>query len=155
MENQERDNSFKLNIGGPSIILLLTVLGLSVFAILAVRASYNGLKLSRATENSIATYYAGDARADEIFFEINEIAAESGYDSLQAEERISAIPEVVSCMDGYIVYEVPVAEDTFIRVILNGASDYSDLQITSHALTVESMDGYTDSVLEIEEIFIL
>lgn len=154
MANQDNDNSFKLNIGGPSIILLLTVLGLSVFAILAIRASYNGLKLARTSASSAATYYAADSKADEVLYSIRKAAHAAAGDTAAAEASIGAIPEVLSVADGCVIYEVPVSDGTVIHVELAGEDDYSGLTVSEHRFTVENDDEYDGGGFDIEEIIL-
>lgn len=154
MAKQDNDNSFKLNIGGPSIILLLTVLGLSVFAILAIRASYNGLKLARTSAESAAVYYAADSEADRVLFTIRKAAHDNQGDAGAAEAAIRAIPEVVDAGLGCVTYEIPVSDGTFIHVELEGEDDYSHLEVTTHRFEVESGDEYNGGGFDIEEIIL-
>lgn len=154
MEKQDNDNSFKLNIGGPSIILLLTVLGLSVFAILAIRASYNGLKLARTSAASAATYYAADSEADRVLFAIRKAAREHQGDAEAAEAAIRAVPEVVDADMGCVSYEIPVGDGTRIYVELEGEDDYSHLEVTTHRFEVTDSDEYSGGGFDIEEIIL-
>lgn len=154
MAKQDNDNSFKLNIGGPSIILLLTVLGLSVFAILAIRASYNGLKLARGSAESVATYYAADSEADRVLYMIRKEAGAHAGDAEAARKAILAIPEVMDAEFGCVTYEIPVNEGTLIHVELEGEEDFSRLEVTTHRFEVESDGEYSGAGFDINEIII-
>ena len=85
-------NSIKANLGGPSIILIILVLALSIFALLGLRSSSNEKKLAVKTAESIADYYKMNARAEEILAQAEDILATCGEDT--AAEQLSGIPEV-------------------------------------------------------------
>lgn len=53
-----------LSVGTPSILLVLLVFVLSVFALLSIRASANEQKLADKTAKSVEEYYAADAKAE-------------------------------------------------------------------------------------------
>ena len=146
MSNQENSNSFKLNIGGPSIILLLTVLGLAVFSILAVRAAYSGLGMARTSQSAVAAYYEAEGIVQTTEFRIREALAASDVDS------IAGIDHVISVEPGIIVYEVPVNDRSVIHVELKGSDDYSQLKIADHRLVVESAGEYSGSAFEVNLI---
>ena len=153
------NNSFKLNIGGPSIILLLTVLGLSLFAVLSIRAAYNGMKLSTGSADAVATYYEADGRAAALQYEICTTAAREDLraaaaagDITAVETALLAIDGVTEASDGRVVGEVAYGSGAVIRVVLEGESDYSGLTLTEHVMQVESMDGYDGSGFEVFEL---
>ena len=154
MANQENGNSFKLNIGGPSIILLLTVLGLSVFAILSIRAAYSGLKLARTSGASIAAYYQAEARAEEILFEARELVAANGVNSDIGSELIE-IPEVKEVRDSdgelRVVVKIPINEATYIHEELDIGED-GNLQVVLHKLAVTDSQDYSGFGPDVELI---
>ncbi|MBP5652532.1 MAG: hypothetical protein J6X17_03820, partial [Lachnospiraceae bacterium] len=111
MSNQANNNSFKMNIGGPSIILLLTVLGLAVFSILAVRAAYSGLKMARTSASAVSGYYEAEGIAQEAEYLIKEVI--EGTPAVTAEiakaALISKMPgsaELLSVEEDRVVFEV-------------------------------------------------
>lgn len=61
-----RDSKYHTNIGGASIILLIAVFAMTVFAVLSIRASYNELKMAEKNRDSVEAYYEADAAAEEI-----------------------------------------------------------------------------------------
>lgn len=87
----EEKKGLSINVGASSIILILLVLSLSVFAVLSIKASNNEYKLAMKTARSVQEYYEADARAL----------------GLLGEE---------GAMDGTIFYEVPVNENAVIQV---------------------------------------
>ena len=157
MSNQANNNSFKMNIGGPSIILLLTVLGLAVFSILAVRAAYSGLKMARTSASAVSGYYEAEGIAQEAEYLIKE-----AIEGTPAESAVSAkdviIPllprtvDLVSVEADRVVYEVPVSDTSVIHVEMTSDSGLSGLKVTDHRLVVDSQEGYSGSAFEINEI---
>lgn len=154
MTRQNNDSSFKLNIGGPSIILLLTVLGLSVFAILSIRAAYSGLKSARTSAAAAERYYAAESKVSPLIFEINETAASADTLTIpELETRIAAIDGVESIGDGCIECRIAIDVHSYLCVELQGESDYSGLEIAGHRMIVDSMDGYSGSGFELSDDF--
>ena len=87
-----KGNSIKANLGGPSIILIILVLALSIFALLALRSSEGEKKLARKTADSVTEYYKMNGRAEEILAQAEEIIAIN--DANAAKEQLLSIPEV-------------------------------------------------------------
>ena len=87
-----KGNSIKANLGGPSIILIILVLALSIFALLALRSSSGEKKLAKKTAESVSEYYKMNGRAEEIFALADEIISNNGAEN--AKEQLSGIPEV-------------------------------------------------------------
>lgn len=69
----KENHSYHMNIGGASILLVLAIFGLTVFAILSLRASYHEVKMAEKTRDSVQTYYEADAKAEEYYAQINQI----------------------------------------------------------------------------------
>ena len=61
---------YHMNIGGASIILLIAVFGLTVFAVLSIRASYKERQMAQKNREAVEAYYEADARAEEIFAQV-------------------------------------------------------------------------------------
>ena len=137
---QEKDSTFKLNIGGPSIILLLTVLGLSLFAVLSVRAAYNGLKLAETSKQALEAYYKAEGEAQRAEFEIRE-ALERG----ASPEEIAAFDGVTEADEEVISCEIYVSDISFISLKIAGAGAEAPASVLEHRLTVEQQSGYDGS----------
>ena len=71
----KQKNSYHMNIGGASILLILVIFSLTIFAILSLRASYHEVKMSEKTKTSIEAYYKADAKAEEILMQVSEAIA--------------------------------------------------------------------------------
>ena len=157
MSNQANNNSFKMNIGGPSIILLLTVLGLAVFSILAVRAAYSGLKMARTSAKAVSGYYEAEGIAQEAEYLIKEAIegtpAESAQDAAAAiTPLLPGTVDLVSVEADRIVFEVPVNDTSVIHVEMTSDTGLDDLKVTDHRLVVDSQEGYSGSAFEINVI---
>lgn len=53
-------------VGGSSLLIIFAVLCLTVLAMLSLTTAQNNDQLSRASADSVASYYAADAQAEEI-----------------------------------------------------------------------------------------
>ncbi|MCR5325029.1 MAG: hypothetical protein K6E85_17365 [Lachnospiraceae bacterium] len=158
---EQKGGSFKLNVGLPSIILLLCVLGLSMFAVLTVRAGYNGLKNARTSKTAIQEYYKAEVEADKTRLKIASVYDECILKKgLGSDEFINSVSDIdgVECEDEgnliILTYNTRVNDYssicTQIDIIQNGTA-YS-FNTVSHKLVVEDMDGYSGTGFEIEEI---
>ena len=61
----KKSDDYHMNVGGASMILLLVVFALTVFAALSVRASFHEMKLAEKTKDAVQEYYAIDKAATE------------------------------------------------------------------------------------------
>lgn len=154
MNKDKKKIPFKLNIGGPSIILLLTVLGLTVFAILSIRAAYSGLKLARTSRDSADLYYEVEQKAVSAEFAVRELIAASG-DTGSAKAAIASSEYVASAADGSVIIRVPMNDAVSLEVVLEGDENYHDLVMTSHRLINTVNDEYTLSAFDFEDPIVI
>lgn len=63
MENSK----YHMNIGGASVILLIAVFALTVFAVLSIRASYNEKQMAERGRDAVESYYTADTKAEETY----------------------------------------------------------------------------------------
>ncbi len=141
----KKSKEYHMNIGGASIILLLVVFALTVFAVLSVRASYHEMKLADKTREYIEAYYSADAKAEEIYRSICLGWADcnpSGDFMLTANEVIntSEYHELMRITNGTLCYTVPVDENRNINVQLTPDDD--GLKITSWRLSEYESELY-------------
>lgn len=87
MGNKRND---RMNIGGASIILIMLVTALSIFALLAIRSSMNERRLANKAAESIKEYYMLDGKAEEIYAKVDGIIREENPDY----GKLSEIPEI-------------------------------------------------------------
>ncbi len=154
---EQKGSEFKLNVGLPSIILLLCVLGLSLFAILTIRAAYTGLKTAKTSRNAVQEYYKAEVKADRIQLKIAGAFDECVRNNLQQDgidEKIRSVDGVESVEAGTVIYNVRVNDYSSIRVEMRVTreGDDFDMHMSSHRLVVDDMDGYSGNGFEIEEI---
>lgn len=102
-----------INVGGASVILILLVLALSVFALLALRSSYNERKLARKAADSVRDYYEMDGRAEDLYARIDGLLTDA---YLIPDEPV----EVEVVLDA--LYEYP--EVTEVATELDGEQEY-------------------------------
>ena len=74
-----------LSVGTPSILLVLLVFVLSVFALLSIRASANEQKLADKTAKSVKEYYAADAKAEYALGYIDSVLESAKISNLKTE----------------------------------------------------------------------
>ena len=72
-----------MNVGTSSVILILLVFALSVFALLSIRASNSELQLTEKTGESIQEYYQADKDAQYALCYIKKIVADSKIEELE------------------------------------------------------------------------
>lgn len=58
---------YHLNIGGASLLLLIVVFAMSIFAVLSIRASFHELQMAEKNRDAAEAYYLADAAAEEIY----------------------------------------------------------------------------------------
>ena len=61
----KQNNDYHMNVGGASMILLMVVFAMTVFAALSVRASLHEKRLSEKTRAAVEDYYRMDSEAEE------------------------------------------------------------------------------------------
>lgn len=153
MAKNKQKIPFKLNIGGPSIILLLTVLGLSVFAILSIRAAYSGLKLARTSRDSVEAYYKVDSIAEETIQSVKAVEGSGSTESIEA--AISRLDYVETVSDGTVTIRVPLNDTVSMEVVLDGDEDYSNFKVVSHRLINTVVDDYSFSEFDLVDPIII
>lgn len=136
-----------LNVGTPSVLVILVVFVLSVFSILSVGASANEVKLAEKTATSVKEYYEADQKAEYSLLYISNIIKESDLATLEEnivgleagkEEAIKGMENVNVKLDenaifssgekkkiGTISYEFFVRNDSYLNVELSLFSDRS------------------------------
>ena len=112
---------FKLNIGAATIILVIVVFALSVFAVLSIKASNTDLILAKRMRDSIQNYYEADGKAELLHKKICEVMRNASEEKV--EEIRQELPEI--CMEHpsqkevIISYAVPVGQTASLEVVLS------------------------------------
>lgn len=129
--------TLKLNVGIPSIILILLVLALSVFAVLSIRAAYNELKLAKKTKESVTAFYKADSEATFVLAKLDELF-QSGeiefiVDKLTLMKEISDIHYDEFGRPNFLTYQVTVGKDSNLIVSIDlfwkdGSFHYYDIK---------------------------
>lgn len=129
----EKKNEFKVNIGGSSIILIIVVFALAIFAVLSIKASNSDLVLAKKTRTAINAYYAADSQAEEYLAEIDQVLqagkedlaeSQAGTEDLSLlQTRLKALtfnPVLKAEADGTgtIFYEVTISDYATLQVEL-------------------------------------
>ena len=141
-----------MNIGGASILLIIVIFALTIFAILSLRASYHEVKMSEKTKSSIEAYYKADAKAEEILMQISEAMAtqESTLDMALLAKDLSMIKELqIDETTHILTYLVPVDYNKILEVKLQ-LPEKSGALITVYSWKMIStkQGDYDDSNLE-------
>ncbi len=89
-------------VGGASLLVIFAVLCLTVFALLGLGTAQAGQRLSEASAQSVADYYAADCSAEVIF----------------ARLRAGEMPEGVQLQDGVYSYSCPISQSQSLFVSL-------------------------------------
>lgn len=122
-----------INVGTASLVLILSVLVLSVFAVLTLVSSENEKKLAEKHADTIRGYYAADCVGEETLARIRELAAQGGPGAVQ-----SALPDGVRAVikEGrlYIAFKTAIDNNraiSVVAVIENGLVDVLSKQVVS------------------------
>ena len=148
-----KKQDYQINIGGASILLVLLVFALTVFAILSMRASYHELKMSENTRDSIEQYYDVDAKSEEALFSIQEVmyhamnqttVTEIEYFKNEIAKDASfsfdEISHVLTCI-------IPVDYNKTIETRIQLADNFRDgYEILSHKMLVKENDYVNDEI---------
>ena len=151
-----KKHSYQLNIGGASILLLLVVFAMTVFAVLSMRASYHEVKMSEKTRDSVENYYLADAKTEEILMYISNVMKEANNQLDVAvvdyfKNEISSKEELTfDETTGILTCVVPVDYnknlETNIIISKDSARDY---EVVSSKMIVHEMQDYDNDLLEI------
>ncbi len=118
----KKKQELKINIGGSSILLIIVVFALAIFAVLSIKASNSDLVLAKKTRTAMNQYYAGDTVAEEYLAEIDKILQSAkNTDAIRsALEKFSWEPTLESQSDmlGTISYEIELNEYATLLVAL-------------------------------------
>ncbi|MBQ9120145.1 MAG: hypothetical protein IJY09_08870 [Lachnospiraceae bacterium] len=115
-----KDSKYHLNIGAASMLLLMLVLAMTVFAVLSVRASYRELEMAKKNTESVEAYYAADTAAECMYAKVLHIWRE-----LSGQER--------SALTVAEQLEKVVAEPTFLAKL---GVDSDDLRVYAEKETL-------------------
>lgn len=138
----------KINIGGASVILILLVLALSIFAVLSIRASNNEWRLAKKTAEAVKKYYDADREAVEVIKQINEISYQAASDLNPSDFEAVDNAEVSVQSDGAVLvsFRKPVSSTMDLSVealVRKGAScEILQWQMTSAAEEQEYDMGF-------------
>lgn len=131
-ESKDRKKIFlKLNIGGPSVVLLFTILILALFGVLSVRAAYAELKLARRSYEAVRNYYQADALTENELMKIAE-----------ADDIITGTEEYVS---------IKLDETSHIETVVS--KENGSVRVISRKYVAEPVDGYSGVGFEINNMF--
>lgn len=153
MNNKKKE--YHLNIGGASIILLLVVFALTVFAVLSIKASYHELKLSEKTREAISDYYKADGIAEEALSDLyNEykkmLTNSTSIDAFDIAE-ILANKYTISAEDAHnLTYVVQMDYNTILEVcIMLNPEKSADKQFEIKSWRIYEMEEmiYDDEII--------
>ncbi len=122
----KKEVKVKWNVGTSSVILVIVVFALAVFAVLSVKASNSDLVLAKKTREAMQSYYKADTEAERLLMQIDQIL-KNYYDDLsglalkvQLQERIGDMGKVVAKTDkiGEITYQIPINKYAELEVAL-------------------------------------
>ncbi len=120
----EKRNEFKINVGGSSIILIIVVFALAIFAVLSIKASNSDLLLAKKTRTAIKEYYAADSQAEEVLAKIDQVLLEAKKVPKLLEEKLESLPskpllKTSSERTGTISYEITMNDNATLHVELS------------------------------------
>ena len=145
----EKKQEFKINIGGSSIILIIVVFALAIFAVLSIKASNSDLVLAKKTRTAISQFYQADSMAEEYLGKLDQVLkTEKTSDALQAALKDVSFQPVLKAKSestGSISYEVMINESATLQVALNyslDAAKTSAYDITTWKVNQQEIGDY-------------
>lgn len=148
----KQKNRYHMNIGGASILLILVIFSLTIFAILSLRASYHEVKMSEKTKTSVEAYYEADAKAEEILMQVSEavISQENTLDLVQLVNDLSTVENLEIDESTHILtYIVSMDYNRTLEVKLQLPKKSKDkITIYSWKMISTEQGDYVDSGME-------
>lgn len=147
----KQKNSYHINIGGASILLVLAIFSLTVFAVLSLRASYHELKMSEKTRDSVQAFYEADAKAEEYYMLITQtLMNEEILNSDQLLQKLSDIHGLeIDNTTNIMTYVVPTDFNMALQVQLKLPESLKGLaKIQSWKMITKEQGDYENSSTE-------
>ena len=110
--------SFGTTMGVSSIIAILVILVLIVFAALSITTSKADLGLSQKTSNGVKAFYEADATAEDMMAEVAEAISSDALSGLPSDYEVSK-----SENSTLISYTVPIDDNRNLSVSLKADGD--------------------------------
>ena len=153
----KQSKKYNVNIGGATVLLVLVVFALTVFAVLSLRASYQELSMARLSNQSIQRFYKVDSIAEEIYAKvceiINKIGTEEGtgdalLDQLSKEDNIGGVR--LDKNSQLLTYEVQADYNEILEVKLQlPKENQSKVSVYSWKLIWTGNDEYESETADI------
>lgn len=158
MGSNGKKRESQMNIGSASIMLLLMVFALTIFALLAVKASYQELKRSEKVRDSVEEYYAADAKSEEsLSLAIEKInqAMEKGKE--ESEGALAYFDQEINQHEGYsfdkisqiLTFITPFDYNKQIETKLFIEEDFTSYWMVSHKVLVLGQEDYNQDTLDL------
>lgn len=150
------DKNNRMCIGSASVILVLVVFALTVFAVLSIRTSYHEYKMSEKTRDAVTEYYTADSKAEKLLAKLSGILYNYNTQNKKAdlEQEFEKIDEVtnVSLEEGTLNYEIPVNKASFLDVELDFNLSSNNPYFIIHSWkVVSSNQDESDGQIELDE----
>lgn len=149
MENSK----YRMNIGGASILLLIAVFAMTVFAVLSIRASYNELRIAEKNRDSVEAYYEADAIAESTYAALCGAWQAAG---LEERQDAAAVLGRAPGLDQDIVFEaagevldyyVKIDYNRTIQVTLRFSAE--GCHVDGWRMKAEEIGSYSGEIVEI------
>lgn len=118
----------RMGVGASSILLILVVVSLTLFAVLSLVQARGDAALTDKTARSVSAYYDADARAQQILANIDGV--------LQSGGDIASVEGVTADAEGEYAFSVAASDGHTLSVSLrvdNGGYTITDYRYTSNA----------------------
>ena len=144
----KQKDSFHMNVGGASMLLMLAIFALTVFAVLSLRASYHELKMAEKTKDSVEAYYKADSKAESIYSNIQDFIVSEPLDlSINRDRMVEALKtECQVSFDekgGLLTYTVPIDYNKFLEVKLMLTNKTANkVKVYSWKMVTDTSDDY-------------
>lgn len=152
----KKKDGFHMNIGGASILLVLVIFSLTVFAVLSLRASYHEMKLAQKNKEAVEAYYAADSKAEEYLQQIDDAVkkqmAEHGtIDTSLLCKSVSQSGELkLEENSNNLTFNVRIGYNMNLEVTIQSPNDQdTGINVTSWRIVSTAQGNYDSNVEEI------
>ncbi|MDO5518960.1 MAG: hypothetical protein Q4G58_00570 [bacterium] len=121
----KKKREFKLNVGGSSIILIIVVFALAIFAVLSIKASNSDLVLAKKTRDSVQAYYKADTEAENILMQVDQALEQ--YETNASDEALKVKLQKLMEKKGTVEAKTDKSGTINYSVKIN---DYASLEVT-------------------------
>lgn len=119
----------RMGVGASSILLILVILSLTLFAVLSLVQAKNDAALTDKTASAVTAFYDADAQAQRLLSQLDA--------ALTAGEDLTAIGGVTKAADGWYVFSIGASDGHTLNVSFSVDDGYCAVKSYRYESTSE------------------